>query len=167
MHSFNSFRNSHVARICTNFFQEISPVDDKGWTERKSFEASGRFDGRFRRFFRPFTLRRPEDFRPFGHPDSKFVFSRVLSLRIPAERPGSDGLQKEAGKRARKIKTEGMVKSVKRLRKNRSVLGVRNRILSGGVASGKWRRCTPAKSERAEQNQTRMRRRALWIHRKK
>lgn len=45
-------------------------------------------------FSRPFALRQPEDFRPFGQPDSKFVLSRVLSLRIPVEgwRSASAGL---------------------------------------------------------------------------
>ncbi|TGZ46765.1 Uncharacterized protein DBV15_05517, partial [Temnothorax longispinosus] len=79
------------------------------------------------------TLIRSLSFRA----SSRYVFPSKDNVLDP-----TDCRKWEEGRR---IKTEGMVKSVKRLRKNLGVLGVRNRILS--VASGKWRWCTREKDQ--------------------
>lgn len=98
-------------------------------------------------FFRPFALRRPKTSVPSGtlirslsfRASSRYVFSPKDNVLDPTD------CRKRlvSGKRGRRIKIEGMVKSVKRLRKNRGVLGVRNRILPVARRVGKMAKVYP------------------------
>lgn len=115
-----------------------------------------RFGERFGKNFSALLPSAGANFRPFGHPDSKFVLSRVLSryVFLPKDDvPGPTDCRKGplSGKQGWSgVKTVRMEKSVKRPCEKRGVLGVRNRIFTG-VAPGRWR--ARAKSERVERNQ--------------
>lgn len=98
-----------------------------------------RFGRRFRNIFPPFCSSSAQRLPSLQAPWFEVcLFARPLVTyshrRIKVLDPTDCRKRLVSGNRARRIKTERMIKSVKRLRKNQSVLGVRNRILSG-VAS--------------------------------